>query len=151
MITGLDLVEWQLRVAAGEALPLTQEQVPLNGRSIEVRLYAEEPEKGFLPSIGRLVHFAAPDASAHVRLDTGVEQGDEVTPHYDPMLAKLIVWDRTREAAVERMLLALSQMHVVGVGQTIEFLARFLAPPPFRRGQRASGTTAATQASRPGG
>src|SRR3546814_425791 len=110
MITGLDLVEWQLRVAAGEALPLTQEQVPLNGHSIEVRLYAEEPEKGFLPSIGRLVHFAAPDASAHVRLDTGVEQGDEVTPHYDPMLAKLIVWDRTREAAVERMLLALSQI-----------------------------------------
>src|SRR3546814_12813986 len=76
MITGLDLVEWQLRVAAGEALPLTQEQVPLNGHSIEVRLYAEEPEKGFLPSIGRLVHFAAPDASAPVRLANGAEQGE---------------------------------------------------------------------------
>src|SRR5690606_28832900 len=104
MITGLDLVEWQLRVAAGEDLPLTQDQVPLNGHSIEVRIYAEEPEKGFLPSVGRLAHFEAPSPSAHVRLDTGVEQGDEITPHYDPMIAKLIVWDRTREAAIERML-----------------------------------------------
>lgn len=135
MITGLDLVEWQLRIAAGEPLPLTQEQVPLEGHAIEVRLYAEEPEKGFLPSIGRLVHFSAPSESANVRLDTGVEQGDEVTPHYDPMLAKLIVWDRTRDAAVERMLLALSQMQVVGVGQNIAFLSRLIGHPSFRSGQ----------------
>src|SRR3546814_19560212 len=104
------MVEGLFRVAAVDVVQLKQEQLPLNGHLIEVRLYAGEPEKGFLPSSGRLVHCAAPDASAHVRRDTGVEQGDEVTPHYDPMLAKLIVWDRTREAAVERMLLALSQI-----------------------------------------
>ena len=135
MITGLDLVEWQLRVAAGESLPLTQEQVPLNGHSIEVRVYAEEPEKGFLPSIGRLAYFSAPQTSAHVRLDSGVEQGDEITPHYDPMLAKLIVWDRTREAAIERMLGALAQLRVVGLGHNIAFLSKLIGHPLFRQGR----------------
>ena len=135
MITGLDLVEWQLRIAAGESLPLTQEQVPLNGHSIEVRVYAEEPEKGFLPSIGKLAYFSAPANSAHVRLDTGVEQGDEITPHYDPMLAKLIVWDRTREAAVERMLGALAQLRVVGVGHNIAFLSKLIDHRLFREGR----------------
>ncbi len=135
MITGLDLVEWQLRVAAGESLPLTQEQVPLNGHSIEVRVYAEEPEKGFLPSIGKLAYFSAPQTSAHVRLDSGVEQGDEITPHYDPMLAKLIVWDRTREAAIERMLGALAQLRVVGVGHNIAFLSKLIGHPLFREGR----------------
>src|SRR6188472_234716 len=93
MITGLDLVEWQLRVAAGEDLPLTQEQVPLNGHSIEVRIYAEEPEKGFLPSVGRLAYFKTPAPSAYVRLDSGVRAGDSIDLHYDPMIAKLIAWD----------------------------------------------------------
>jgi 3-methylcrotonyl-CoA carboxylase alpha subunit len=134
MITGLDLVEWQLRVAGGENLPLTQDQVPLNGHSIEVRIYAEEPEKGFLPSVGRLAYFETPQPSKHVRLDTGVEQGDEITPHYDPMIAKLIVWDRTREAAIERMLLALAETRIVGVGHNVNFLARLVNHKAFREG-----------------
>jgi 3-methylcrotonyl-CoA carboxylase alpha subunit len=135
MITGLDLVEWQLRVAAGEDLPLTQEQVPLNGHSIEVRIYAEEPEKGFLPSVGRLAYFKTPAPSAHVRLDTGVEQGDEITPHYDPMIAKLIVWDHTREAAIERMLGALAETRIVGVGHNVNFLSRLVNHAAFRTGR----------------
>ncbi len=135
MITGLDLVEWQLRVAAGEDLPLTQDQVPLNGHSIEVRIYAEEPEKGFLPSVGRLAYFKTPAPSAHVRLDTGVEQGDEITPHYDPMIAKLIVWDRTRDAAIERMLGALAETRIVGVGHNVNFLSRLVNHAAFREGR----------------
>jgi 3-methylcrotonyl-CoA carboxylase alpha subunit len=132
MITGLDLVEWQLRVAAGEPLPLRQEQVPLRGHAIEVRLYAEEPERGFLPSTGRLTVLDLPPESAHVRVDTGVEQGDDVTPHYDPMLAKLIVWDETRHAAIERMLWALGELHIAGVGSNRRFLSRLIAHEDFR-------------------
>ncbi|AXQ31661.1 acetyl/propionyl/methylcrotonyl-CoA carboxylase subunit alpha [Solimonas sp. K1W22B-7] len=135
MITGLDLVEWQLRVASGEPLPLRQEQVPLRGHSIEVRVYAEEPEKGFLPSIGRLAHFAPPQASAHVRVDSGVEQGDEISPHYDPMIAKLIVWDESRERATERMLRALAEFRIAGVGNNIAFLSRLVGHAEFRAGQ----------------
>ena len=135
MITGQDLVEWQIRVAGGAPLPLKQEQVPLRGHSIEVRVYAEEPEKGFLPSIGRLAHFAPPATSAHVRVDTGVEQGDVVGPHYDPMLAKLIVWDETRDRACERMLQALSAFRVVGVGNNVEFLGRLVGCESFRAGR----------------
>jgi len=135
MITGQDLVEWQLRVAAGERLPLKQEQVPLHGHSIEVRVYAEEPEKGFLPSIGHLAHFAPPATSTHVRIDSGVEQGDEISPHYDPMIAKLIVWDETRERATERMLAALAQFRIVGVGNNLAFLSRLVGHAEFRGGQ----------------
>jgi 3-methylcrotonyl-CoA carboxylase alpha subunit len=134
MITGQDLVEWQLRVAAGEPLPLTQEQVPLRGHAIEVRVYAEEPEKGFLPSIGRLAHFRPPAISAHVRVDCGVEAGDEISPHYDPMIAKLIVWDETRERAVERMLQALGEFEIVGVGNNLAFLSRLVGHAEFRAG-----------------
>ncbi|WP_028006539.1 acetyl/propionyl/methylcrotonyl-CoA carboxylase subunit alpha [Solimonas flava] len=135
MITGLDLVEWQLRVAAGEPLPLAQNAIPMHGHAIEVRVYAEEPEKGFLPSIGRLAHYAPPPASAHVRVDTGVEQGDAITPHYDPMIAKLIVWDSTRERAIERMLLALAEFRIVGVGHNLAFLSRLVGHPAFRAGE----------------
>ena len=142
MITGQDLVEWQLRVAAGQPLPLTQDQVPLRGHSIEVRVYAEEPEKGFLPSIGRLVHCAPPAASANVRIDTGVEQGDEISPHYDPMIAKLIVWDENRERATERMLAALSQFQIVGVGNNIAFLSRLVGHAEFRAGTVDTGLSA---------
>ena len=99
MITRLDLVEWQLRVAAGEPLPLRQEELSFRGHAIEARIYAEDPNHDFLPSIGKLVHLAAPAQSEHVRIDTGVEQGDTITPFYDPMIAKLIVWDETRELA----------------------------------------------------
>jgi 3-methylcrotonyl-CoA carboxylase alpha subunit len=131
MITGLDLVEWQLRVAAGEKLPLTQEQLQLRGHALEARIYAEDPAKGFLPSTGRLVHLAPPEESLHVRVDTGVEEGDEIGPHYDPMIAKLIVWDVNRERALARMLQALAEYRVVGVANNIDFLSRLVACPAF--------------------
>jgi 3-methylcrotonyl-CoA carboxylase alpha subunit len=131
MITGLDLVEWQLRVAAGEPLPLRQEQLAIEGHAIEARIYAEDPDKGFLPSTGRLVHLAPPPESEHVRVDTGVEQGDSITPHYDPMIAKLIVWDRDREKALARMRQALAMYRVVGVANNVEFLSRLVSVPSF--------------------
>ncbi|MBI4756800.1 MAG: acetyl/propionyl/methylcrotonyl-CoA carboxylase subunit alpha [Betaproteobacteria bacterium] len=131
MVTGLDLVEWQLRVAAGEPLPLSQEQLQLRGHALEARLYAEDPAKGFLPSTGRLLHLALPQESLHVRVDSGVEEGDEISPHYDPMIAKLIVWDVNRERARARMLQALAQSRVVGVASNAEFLSRLVACPAF--------------------
>jgi 3-methylcrotonyl-CoA carboxylase alpha subunit len=131
MITGLDLVEWQLRVAAGEKLPLMQEQFQLRGHALEARIYAEDPSRGFLPSTGKLIHLAPPDESLHVRVDTGVEEGDEISPHYDPMIAKLIVWDINRERALARMLQALAEYRVVGVSNNIEFLSRLVACPAF--------------------
>ncbi|CAI08762.1 putative acyl-CoA carboxylase alpha chain protein [Aromatoleum aromaticum EbN1] len=131
MITGLDLVEWQLRVASGEPLPLTQEQLAIRGHALEARIYAEDPAKGFLPSTGKLVHLAPPAEGLHVRVDTGVEEGDEISPFYDPMIAKLIVWDETREQALARMLQALADYRVVGVANNIEFLSRLTACPAF--------------------
>ncbi|MDZ7858682.1 acetyl/propionyl/methylcrotonyl-CoA carboxylase subunit alpha [Sphaerotilus sp.] len=131
MITGLDLVEWQLRVASGEPLPLTQAQLTLDGHALEARIYAEDPDRGFLPSTGRLVHLVPPAESDHVRVDTGVEQGDEITPHYDPMIAKLIVWDRDRPRALARMRAALAQYRVVGVSNNVEFLQRLVNAPAF--------------------
>jgi 3-methylcrotonyl-CoA carboxylase alpha subunit len=133
MITGLDLVEWQLRVASGEPLPLTQAQLSMDGHAIEARVYAEDPDKGFLPSTGRLLHLAPPPESDHVRIDSGVEQGDEITPYYDPMIAKLIVWDRDRDLALARMRKALAQYRVVGVSNNIEFLARVVTCPSFAK------------------
>ena len=131
MITGLDLVEWQLRVASGEPLPLGQQQLAIEGHAIEARIYAEDPDKGFLPSTGRLVHLVPPAESNHVRIDTGVEQGDEITPHYDPMIAKLIVWDRDREQALARMRQALAQYRVAGVANNVEFLSRLVTTRAF--------------------
>ena len=131
MITGLDLVEWQLRVAAGDKLPLAQEQLQIRGHALEARIYAEDPVKGFLPSTGKLVHLAPPAESLHVRVDTGVEEGDEISPHYDPMIAKLIVWDVNRDRALARMLQALADYRVVGVANNIEFLSRLTACPAF--------------------
>ncbi len=131
MITGLDLVEWQLRVAAGEPLPLAQEQLQIRGHAIEARIYAEDPDKGFLPSTGRLLHLAPPEETLHVRVDSGVDEGDEIAPHYDPMIAKLIVWDDNRDRARARMLQALTGYRVVGVANNVEFLARLVACPAF--------------------
>src|SRR5450432_2985000 len=130
-ITGLDLVEWQLRVASGEPLPLTQDQITLTGHAIEGRLYAEDPDRGLLPSTGKLVHLAAPAESAAVRVDTGVEQGDSITPFYDPMIAKLIVHGTDRGAALARMRAALAQYRIVGVANNVEFLGRLVATPSF--------------------
>ncbi len=131
MITGLDLVEWQLRVAAGEPLPLRQDQLAIDGHAIEARIYAEDPDKGFLPSTGKLLHLSPPPESEHVRVDTGVEQGDAITPHYDPMIAKLIVWDSDRPKALARMRQALAQYRVVGVANNVEFLSRLVSVPSF--------------------
>ncbi len=131
MITGLDLVEWQLRIAAGEPLPLAQEQLAIQGHAIEARIYAEDADKGFLPSTGRLAHFAPPTETLNVRVDSGVEQGDDISPHYDPMICKLIVWDENRERAIARMLQALADFRIVGVTSNVGFLSRLVACPAF--------------------
>ena len=138
-ITGLDLVEWQLRVAAGERLPLRQEQIALNGHAFEARIYAEDPDKGFLPSTGRLSHFKPPQESAHLRLDAGVEQGDSISPYYDPMIAKLIVWDEDRAKALRRLRNALEEFEIVGVANNIEFLARLAENPAFAKAELDTG------------
>ena len=132
-ITGMDLVEWQLRVAAGEKLPCTQEELTIRGHAIEARIYAENPEAGFLPSTGRLVHLVPPAESEHVRVDTGVEQGDAITPHYDPMIAKLIVWGEDRSEALARMASALDRYEIVGVANNVEFLGRLVRSESFAK------------------
>lgn len=131
MITGLDLVEWQLRIAAGEPLPLKQDQLAFCGHALEARIYAEDPAKGFLPSIGKLLHLSTSAEGAHVRVDAGVEQGDVISPHYDPMIAKLIVWDETREKALSRMRRALGDFQIAGVASNIGLLSRLVACDAF--------------------
>jgi len=127
-VTGLDLVEWQLRVASGEPLPLTQDQIGLNGWAMEARLYAEDPTSGFLPSIGPLTHFKLPTGA---RVDSAVEQGGEVTPYYDPMIAKLIVHAPTREAAAATLASACRAVEVWPVKTNAAFLARCAGHPDF--------------------
>ncbi|HEU4645586.1 MAG TPA: acetyl/propionyl/methylcrotonyl-CoA carboxylase subunit alpha [Burkholderiales bacterium] len=131
MITGLDLVEWQLRVAAGEPLPLGQADLRIRGHAIEARLYAEDPERGFLPQTGRLAHLRFPDASPQVRVDTGVEAGGAITPHYDPMIAKLICWGEDRAAALARLANALSEVEIVGLRTNVAFLERVVRSRAF--------------------
>ena len=131
MITGQDLVEWQLRVAAGQPLPLAQEQLQIRGHALEARIYAEDAGKGFLPSTGRLIRLSPPAESLNVRVDSGVEEGDEITPFYDPMIAKLIVWDETRDGALARMRKALADYQVAGLTTNIDFLSRLVACPAF--------------------
>lgn len=144
MITGQDLVEWQLRVASGQPLPLRQEQLTIDGHAIEARIYAENPEKGFLPSIGTLRHLRTPHAvtftlgadatremRAAIRIDSGVREGDAISPFYDPMIAKLIVWGADREAALALMAQALSEYQIVGLASNIAFLKRLIESPPF--------------------
>jgi len=131
MITGLDLVEWQLRVACGEALPLRQDQLSIHGHAIEARIYAEDPARDFLPATGRLVHLLTPLPSASLRIDAGVEQGDEITPYYDPMIAKLVAWGETREAARVRLAQALQDFQIVGLSNNLQFLSRLIATPAF--------------------
>ncbi len=133
MITGQDLVEWQLRVAAGQPLPLRQEQLEIRGHALEARIYAEDANKGFLPATGKLVRLVPPPESINVRVDTGVEEGDEITPFYDPMIAKLIVWDETRDGALARMRKALADYRVAGLTTNIHFLSRLVACPAFAK------------------
>ncbi len=135
MITGLDLVEWQLRVAAGEPLPLTQDAVTCTGHAMEARLYAEDPAQGFLPSTGRLVHLRWPAQGRNLRVDTGIREGDSVTIHYDPMLAKLIVWDVDRAAAARRLHDALGACQLVGPRNNVGFLRQIAGHPAFAAGE----------------
>ncbi|MEL3954276.1 acetyl/propionyl/methylcrotonyl-CoA carboxylase subunit alpha [Stenotrophomonas bentonitica] len=130
-ITGTDLVEWQMRVASGEPLPLQQDQLQIRGHALEARLYAEDADRGFLPSTGTLRHLRLPANTAHVRVDAGVEQGDAITPFYDPMIAKLIVWDVDRDAALRRMQQALAECEVVGVTTNAAFLRRLVMTDSF--------------------
>ena len=139
MITSLDLVEWQLRVAAGETLPKTQDELAIHGHAIEARMYAEDPERGFLPSIGKLVHWRMPEANPRVRVDTGVRAGDTVTPFYDPMLGKLVVWGEDRREACDLLLRSLAQCEVVGVTTNIAFLERGVAHEAFASGKLDTG------------
>ena len=134
MITGQDLVEWQLKVAAGEPLPCRQEELGVDGHAIEVRIYAEDPERDFLPATGILRHLATPPESPHVRIESGVRQGDEVGIHYDPMLAKLIVRDRDRAGALRRLRTALAGYEVVGLATNLGLLAAIAAHPAFAAG-----------------
>jgi 3-methylcrotonyl-CoA carboxylase alpha subunit len=144
MITGTDLVEWQLRVAAGEPLPKRQDELEIHGHALEARVYAENPEKGFLPSIGTLHHLRTPAAvtfelgtgavaadPAGVRIDSGVRVGDSISPFYDPMIAKLIVWGRDRKEALARMSQALAEYQVVGLATNVAFLKRLVESEPF--------------------
>jgi 3-methylcrotonyl-CoA carboxylase alpha subunit len=135
MISGQDLVEWQLRVASGEPLPCTQEQLAINGHAFEARIYAEDPDKDFLPATGKLEHLRTPVEGPHVRIDTGVRQRDSVTMHYDPMIAKLIVWDRDRDNALRRLRQTLAEYQVVGVTTNLNFLSAVAAHPAFAKGE----------------
>ncbi|MBT2792406.1 acetyl/propionyl/methylcrotonyl-CoA carboxylase subunit alpha [Paraburkholderia strydomiana] len=152
MITGQDLVEWQLRVAAGQPLPLTQDQLKIDGHAIEARIYAEHPARGFLPSTGTLKHLRMPEGveftihagagesrKAPVRIDSGVREGDTITPFYDPMIAKLIVHGATREEALARMSRALHACEVVGPHTNVEFLQRIVESEPFATGDLDTG------------
>ncbi len=131
LITGQDLVEWQLLVASGQPLPLSQDQLRIDGHAIEARVYAEDPDRDFMPAVGTLTHLQAPGEGAHVRVDTGVRPGDAISVHYDPMIAKLIVWDRDRPAAVRRLARAVSEYQVVGVQTNLGLLRRIAANPAF--------------------
>ena len=131
MITGLDLVEWQLRIASGEKIPLKQEQLAVSGHAIEARIYAEDPRRDFLPATGRLLHLAFPAQNAEVRVDTGVEAGGEITPWYDPMIAKLIVHGRDRGDALARLRTALAEVEIAGVTTNVEFLRKVAASRAF--------------------
>jgi 3-methylcrotonyl-CoA carboxylase alpha subunit len=132
-VTGLDLVEWQFRIAAGDKLPLKQDQVRLDGHAVEARLYAEDPEHSFLPSTGKLIALAFPETPG-LRIDTGVEVGDAVTPFYDPMIAKLIAHGKTREQALDLLAGALDDTVVIGLRSNADFLSRLCRAPAFGAG-----------------
>ena len=132
-VTGFDLVEWQFRIADGGKLPVAQAKVPLRGHAVEARLYAEDPERGFLPSTGPLVALAFPEGEG-IRVDSGVEAGGEISPYYDPMIAKVIAHAETREAALDRLASALDRTLVAGPRTNLAFLAALCRSPDFRKG-----------------
>jgi 3-methylcrotonyl-CoA carboxylase alpha subunit len=135
MITGEDLVEWQIRVSSGEPLPKSQDQLRIHGHAFEARIYAEDPDRDFLPSTGTLSYLQPPEESIHVRVDTGVLQGDEVSVYYDPMIAKLVVWDENRDRALARLARALMEYRVSGVSSNISFLYNLALSQPFKEAQ----------------
>jgi 3-methylcrotonyl-CoA carboxylase alpha subunit len=135
MITGQDLVAWQFRVAAGENLPLGQDELQINGHAFEARIYAEDPDQDFLPATGFLTYLQPPEENAHVRVDTGVLQGDEVSVFYDPMIAKLVVWDENRDRALARLTRALTDYRISGVRTNLSFLYNLAISRPFRSAQ----------------
>ncbi len=135
-ITGVDLVEWQLRVANGEAIPCRQEELSINGHAIEARLYAEDPSSGFLPSTGPLDHF---DPGRSGRIETGVEEGDVISPHYDPMVAKLVAWGKTRDEAIEQLAAIAEGVEVWPVKTNAAFLANALLDDDFGEGKLDTG------------
>lgn len=134
MVTNTDLVEWQLMVAQGEKIPLEQADIPLNGHAFEARIYAEDPNNNFMPGAGPLLHLSTPAADRDTRVETGVRQGDEVSSHYDPMIAKLVVWDSNRRRALKKLSAALADYDIVGPSTNIEFLQRLAGNAAFESG-----------------
>jgi 3-methylcrotonyl-CoA carboxylase alpha subunit len=132
LITGVDLVEWQLRVAFGERLPLAQDQIRFNGHAIEARVYAENPARNFMPSVGRIKTWRMPSAADGLRIDDGYREGDQVSPYYDAMLAKVIAWAPTRQAAIDKLDRALQESDVRGVVTNIPFLSALVTHPDVR-------------------
>ncbi len=139
MITGLDLVEWQLRVARGERLPLLQDEIQMNGHALEARIYAEDPYKDFLPAVGKITYLSYPENLEHVRVDSGIVQGDTISSYYDPMIAKLIVKGETRAEALQYMEEALAEFHVLGLRTNITFLHSLVKSPSFSNTQLDTG------------
>ncbi|MCK1734728.1 acetyl/propionyl/methylcrotonyl-CoA carboxylase subunit alpha [Bradyrhizobium sp. 138] len=132
LITGIDLVEWQLRVAFGEALPLKQNEIKLNGHAVEARVYAENPTKNFMPSVGRISTWRLPTETGGLRIDAGYREGDTVSPYYDAMLAKMIAWAPTRDVAIERLNRGLEESDVRGIVTNIPFLSALMTHPKLR-------------------
>jgi propionyl-CoA carboxylase alpha chain len=135
LITGLDLVEWMIRITNGERLGIEQEDVKIRGWAVEARVYAEDPNRGFMPSTGRLVRYRTPGENAQVRVDNGVFEGGEISRFYDPMIAKVSTWGLGREQAVQRMRMALDEFYIQGVSHNIAFLTALLANPRFLEGR----------------
>ncbi|WP_028302386.1 acetyl/propionyl/methylcrotonyl-CoA carboxylase subunit alpha [Oceanospirillum beijerinckii] len=139
LITGQDLVEWQLKAASGQTLPLSQDDVQINGHAVEVRIYAEDPDNDFLPATGKLEYLRTPEENRYVRVDTGVREGDEVSIYYDPMIAKLIVWDENRDRAMQRMSQALAEYRIAGMKTNTHFLKRLIDNTAFRAAELDTG------------
>ncbi len=139
MVAGLDLVEWMIRIAAGERLPLRQKDVRLDGWAVEARVYAEDPERGFLPSIGRLTRYREPPAGDRLRVDSGVAEGSEITMHYDPMIAKVVAHGPDRASAIDELQAALDAFQIRGVNHNVSFLTAVLGHERFRAGRLSTG------------
>jgi acetyl-CoA carboxylase biotin carboxylase subunit len=134
LVTGIDLVQWQLRIAGGERLPFAQAEITPRGWAIECRITGEDPANGFLPSTGKIGYLNVPSGPG-VRWDSGIEEGSEIGLHYDPMLAKLVVWGPTRDAAIERMRRALLELTIDGIESSRDFHLRVMENADFRRGE----------------